>query len=155
MFNLQPVEVGAGNAPQRTYFAPNGARSLRLSLVRWVYETTLRLLTSPCRSGIEFLTRLNILQRLCVFAFAPESYPKGTTSAGRMSSKNSTSALNGKQIFSILDHIAVALLGEEELTISRELLISCIACNNRIEVGQSAVTLGSQDTSKSLSLFLS
>src|SRR5437660_1265539 len=60
-----------------------------------------------------------------------------------------------QQFLRILYHVAIPLLGQEKLAISRELLVAGIACHNGVKVGQSAISLRSQDTPQALRLLLS
>src|SRR5258706_6049112 len=56
--------------------------------------------------------------------------------------------------FGVLDRVAIALLGEEELTVGREILISGVARHDGIEMGRPAVRLGPQQAPQALRLFL-
>ena len=54
----------------------------------------------------------------------------------------------------VADGVAVALLGEEQLAIDSELLISRIAGDDRVEVRERTVGFGTEDASEPLGFFL-
>src|SRR2546428_764494 len=50
----------------------------------------------------------------------------------------------------VLDLVAVALLGQEELAVVGKLLIHCVVAHERVEVRLAAIRLGAEDASEAL-----
>ena len=59
-----------------------------------------------------------------------------------------------EELGSVEYRVAVALFGEKELAVRREILIRRFARHHAVEVGQHAVGLGTQDPSQALGLLL-
>lgn len=59
-----------------------------------------------------------------------------------------------EQFFTVFDQVTVALLGQEELPIGREILVTGVTGNNTVKIGEAAVNLGAKDASQTLGFFL-
>ena len=64
------------------------------------------------------------------------------------------SACQGEQFIRVEDVVAVALLGQKQLTVVGEIQLLCIARDDGVEVGRASIRLRAQDPPKALGLFL-
>ena len=63
-------------------------------------------------------------------------------------------SVGGEGVSGVHDAIAVTLLGQEALTVGRELLVEGVACHHGVEPGGPAVALRSEQPAQALGLLL-